>query len=62
MSEDLGLINAEWQRRLVGRKFVKSEDEGFEDLKVVSPFPPAFLGRELERHPRFPKALLLTLA
>lgn len=35
MSRDLSLINAQWQRRLVGRKFVKSEDEAFEDLKVL---------------------------
>jgi len=31
---DLGAINEVWQRRLLGRRFVKDVDEGFVDLKV----------------------------
>ncbi len=31
---DVNLINEEWQRQLVGRKYVKHEDDGFDDLKV----------------------------
>jgi len=31
---DLGAINEVWQRRLLGRRFVKDVDEGFEDLKI----------------------------
>jgi hypothetical protein len=31
---DINLINEEWQRQLVGRKYVKHEDDGFDDLKV----------------------------
>jgi len=30
----VALQNDEWERRLVGRKFVENEDEGFQDLKV----------------------------
>jgi len=33
-SRDLGAINEVWQRRLLGRRFVKDVDEGFVDMKV----------------------------
>ncbi len=35
-TRDLGFINEEWQRELVGRKYVKHEDDGFNDLEVYS--------------------------
>lgn len=31
---DINVLNQEWQRQLVGRKYVKHEDDGFDDLKV----------------------------
>ncbi len=33
---DINVLNQEWQRQLVGRKYVKHENDGFDDLKVRS--------------------------
>lgn len=42
---DINLINEEWRRQLVGRKYFKHEGDGFNDLKVdlrpYYPFPMA---------------------
>ena len=35
MPEDLTMLKVEWQRRLIGMKYVQSEDELFEDLQVL---------------------------